>query len=148
MSECVLSTTVLSGRFLQNLVLRLSNRTHANACFKLRTMRSNKMADALRASRSDGLILTFICCCTVAHIRFVSGSLLLRNVQLTVVLFSTFVVLIYCPFFGLDIIVFPFDRQKYVYLSVRMCFVLCSFLISSVCVHIGKILFRLCTSFL
>jgi hypothetical protein len=140
-SECVLSTTVLSDRFLQNLVLKLSNRGHANACFKLRTMRSYKMADALLASRLDGQNVTLICCCTVAHIRFVSGSLLFRNIQLPVVLFSTFVVLIHCPFFVLDIIVFPFDRQKYVYLCVRLCFVLCSFLISSVCVRIGKILF-------
>jgi hypothetical protein len=52
-SVCVFSTTVLSDRFLQNLVLRLSNREQANACFKFRTILSNKMADALRASRSD-----------------------------------------------------------------------------------------------
>lgn len=86
----VLSTTVLSDRFLQNVVLMLSNRGHANACFNLRTMRSNNMVDALRASRSDGQNVAFIFCCTVTHIRFVSCSSLFPHVELTVVLFSTF----------------------------------------------------------
>jgi hypothetical protein len=141
-STCVFATTVLSDRFLQNLVLRLSNRGHANACFKLRTMRNKKMADALRARRSDGQNVAFKCSCTVAHIRFVSGLLSFEmcNCLLSYFLLS-FVVVIHYPFFVLDVLILPSDRQKYVYLSVRLRFVLYSFLIRSVFVRIGKILF-------